>query len=383
MKRGLQIPAHFGLRRRALAWIGAALTAPRLIASPPAHAAEPPAGSRLPAVPVAPVVPGYVMQFPRDEGSHPAFRVEWWYITGWLAAPAGAARGFQITFFRVRPRLKTETASAFNPGHLMIAHAAVADPGRGRLVHDQRAARAALDLAGATEGATRVWLDDWSLVQAGRTYRARIPARDFTLDLTFTALQPPLLQGADGLSRKSPAPASASYYYSLPHLAVEGSIILGSQTHAVSGSAWLDHEWTSNYLGEGAVGWDWIGINLDDGSALMAFRMRDAHGETYWAGGSYRNAAGSRQVFAPGEVSFAPLRRWTSPRTGATYPIAWRVTAGTLELVLEPLMDDQELDTRGTVGTVYWEGAVTASRKGVRAGRGYLELTGYWKPLEL
>jgi predicted secreted hydrolase len=323
------------------------------------------------------------MQFPRDEGAHPAFRVEWWYVTGWIAAEGGAARGFQVTFFRVRPRLKAETASAFNPRHLMIAHAAIADPGRGRLVHDQRAARAAFDLAGAAEGTTRVWMDDWSLVQTGRTYRARIPARDFALDLTFTAPQAPLLQGANGVSRKAPAPSSASYYYSLPHLTIAGSMLLDRKTLPVSGTAWLDHEWTSNYLGEGAVGWDWTGINLDDGSALMAFRMRDAHGGIYWAGGSYRSAAGATRVFAPGEVSFEPLRRWTSPRTGASYPVSWRVSAGALEIVLEPLMDDQELDTRGTVGTVYWEGAVTASRQGTRVGRGYLELTGYWKPLEL
>ena len=323
------------------------------------------------------------MRFPHDEGSHPEFRLEWWYVTGWLAGAGGAAIGFQITFFRARPVRRTANPSTFAPHHMLIAHAAIADPARGRLQRDQRAARAAFELAGAAQGRTDVWIDDWSFRQQGGRYVATVAARSFRLELVFTATQPPMLQGAAGLSRKGPRAESASYYYSIPHLDASGTLTRNGSTETVGGVAWLDHEWSSSYMDERAVGWDWIGINLDDGGALMAFRMRDPAGGSFWAGGAYRSAAGSVQVFAPDTVRFTPLRHWRSSRTGANYPVSWRVSAGGREIDIEPLFDDQENDTRATTGAVYWEGAVRALRAGASVGRGYLELTGYWRRLQL
>jgi predicted secreted hydrolase len=136
----------------------------------------------------------------------------------------------------------------------------------------------------------------------------------------------------------------------------------------VRGVAWLDHEWSSQYLAPEAAGWDWCGLNLDDGRALMAFRIRDRQGGVY---------------YAPEGTSFTPLRSWRSPRTGVEYPVAMRVAAGGEQFDLAPLMDDQELDARRSTGTIYWEGAVRALHAGSEVGRGYLELTGYWRPLEL
>ena len=358
-----------GSRRRFLAWLSAALLpAPARSATPTAY---------------APVRPGYRIRFPDDEGSHPEFRTEWWYVTGWLNRRDAAPAGFQVTFFRARPEVDESNPSAFTARQIMIAHAAFSDAGRGRLLHDQRIARAALGLAGAASGRTHAWIDDWSLEQDGAVYAARVGAREFALDLQFARTQPPLLQGDAGYSRKGPHPESASYYYSLPQLRVSGSVMESGRRSEVSGSAWLDHEWSSSYMEAGAVGWDWTGINLEDGGALMAFRMRDAKGGKVWAGGTHRDAAGARRAYGPGEVDLVPLREWRSARTGATYPVAWRVRAGALEITLEPLMDDQESDSRASVGTVYWEGAVRALRDGKVIGRGYLELTGYWGAMKL
>jgi predicted secreted hydrolase len=253
----------------------------------------------------------------------------------------------------------------------------------GKLLHDQRVARAVLGLAGAEEGRTNVWIDDWSLAQEVREYKARIASRDFVFDLSFAPTQSPLLQGEHGVSRKGPRRESASYYYSIPHLNVAGTVAEAGKRFEVAGSAWLDHEWSSSYMDARASGWDWVGINLDGGGALMAFRMRDGTGATFWAGGSYRDPRGNRNALAPDDLEFIPLRTWRSPRTGTTYPIAWRVRAGAIELTLEPLMDDQESDTRASVGAVYWEGAVRALRDNKPVGRGYLELTGYGQPLRL
>ena len=287
-----------------------------------------------------------------------------------------------MTFFRSRPRVAETNPSAFAPRQLLFAHAALADPRRARLLHDQRGAREGFGLAGADEQSTHVWIDDWSLSLPGDAYVARIAAREFALDLRFTPTQPLLLQGDGGYSRKGPGAAQASYYYSRPHLAVSGAIAAGGASVDVAGSAWLDHEWSSEMMAAEATGWDWTGINLADGGAVMAFRMRDRSGDTFWAGGALRGADGRTRAVARDRIHFAPLRTWRSPRTGVAYPVAMRVTVDDVELVLEPLFDDQELDSRASTGAIYWEGAVRASAGGREAGRGYLELTGYGAPLK-
>ena len=315
--------------------------------------------------------------FPQDHGAHPAFRTEWWYITGWLRTQTGEELGVQVTFFRHRPRVQENNPSLFAPKQLIFAHAAIAQAKHGRLFHDQRAAREVLGLAFAKEGDTNVALDGWSLKRNGSRYAAAIAARSFGLALVFEPRQPVLLQGDGGFSRKGPHPSQASYYYSLPHMDASGTVVLEGRRLQVTGTAWLDHEWSSEMLAEEAVGWDWAGVNLHDGSALMFFRLRDKAGNTYWAGGSHRDAAGRTKILHRDGAAFTPTRRWRSPRTGAHYPVAMRVRAGEFELDLEPLMDDQELDARASTGTVYWEGAVRAKRNGLEIGLGYLELTGY------
>jgi len=328
--------------------------------------------------------PSRTLRFPRDHGSHPDFRIEWWYATGWLRDRDMREIGFQVTFFRAKPQLKSGNPSAFNPQHIIIAHAAVADPRQGQLIHTQRAARAVLDMAGASPDDTDVWLDDWRLTRRDGAYRTRIASGELALDLSLTPTQPVLLQGVNGYSRKGPDPDAASHYYSIPHLQVSGTLRGSGAAQAVSGKAWLDHEWSSSYLPQNAAGWDWMGINFDDGSALMAFRMRSrGKAPPLWSAAALRDRAGRTRHFGPGAVHFSELRSWQSPRTGIVYTVAFKVTVGSLEFVLEPLLDDQENDTRRTTGAVYWEGAVRASGSGTGQGLGYLELTGYGQPLVL
>jgi len=321
--------------------------------------------------------------FPRDHGSHPEFRTEWWYITGWVADSSGRDYGVQVTFFRNRPGVAEANASAFAPRQLLFAHAAIADPRRGRLYHDQRAARAGLGLADAEEASARAFIGDWSLADVGGRYAAKISAREFALDLQFARTQPPLPQGEGGYSRKGADAAQASYYYSEPQLRVSGTLKGGRASISVTGTAWLDHEWSSTVMAPEASGWDWTGINLADGGAVMAFRMRDKAGGSLWAGGTHRDGGGRVRTFAPDEVRFATARTWRSPRTGVNYPVEIALQAGSLAFELKPLLDDQELDSRASTGTIYWEGAVRAFAEGRAAGHGYLELTGYGAPLKL
>lgn len=329
------------------------------------------------------VVPGNAVHFPRDHGSHPDFRIEWWYVTGWVRAQDGAELGIQVTFFRHRPRIAETNPSRFAPRQLLFAHAAIADARHGRLRHDQRAARAGFGLAEASEATTAITIADWSLALADGRYVARIAAREFAFELSFTPTQTVLLQGDAGVSRKGPSPSQASFYYSQPQLEITGTVTVAGKASRVTGTAWLDHEWSSEMMAPDAVGWDWIGLNLADGGALMAFRMRDRDGGTLWAGGTLRQSAGAVRILSPTDVHFRPQRSWRSPRTSIEYPVSMTLEAGGTTCELQPLLVDQELDSRASTGTLYWEGAVRALSARREVGRGYLELTGYGKPLRL
>jgi predicted secreted hydrolase len=314
-----------------------------------------------------PVVPGKGIEFPRDRGSHPGHRIEWWYLTGVVEGQIG----FQVTFFRVRNPDAESNPSRFAPRQMLFAHAALSDPASKHIVHAQKSARMLEGLVEAKEGETALRVDDWILERGAATYRTRIEAPDFSLDLELSPTQAPMLQGEGGFSRKGSALAHASYYYSEPHLAVTGSIVSQGKRRTVNGVAWLDHEWSSELLASDAVGWDWLGANLEGGAALMAFRIRAKDGSTLWA------SAGVRGLKADGAVTFTPTRRWKSPRTGVEYPVAMEVRVGERTWTLEPILDDQELDARASTGTLYWEGAVRITSTNAPGGVGYLELTGY------
>lgn len=331
--------------------------------------------------------PAYRLRFPRDFGAHPDFRTEWWYVTGWLDLPGGRQAGFQLTFFRSRTPHPAENPSRFAPTQLFFAHAALALPERGRLLHAQRAARGGFGLAEASEVTTDVrmglwWLHRLADAPHGR-YRAEVEDTELSLAVDFRPGAPPLLQGEAGFSRKGPRPDQSSHYYSEPHMAVTGRVRAGKDAQAVpvTGSAWLDHEWSTTLLDADAAGWDWIGVNLHDGASLMAFRIRDGAGATRYAHAAWHDAA-QRPVSRATPV-WEVLRTWRSPRSNAVYPVEMGLTMGGARLRLVPLMDDQEVDARASTGGFYWEGAVRLLHDGREIGRGYLELTGYTERLRL
>lgn len=330
------------------------------------------------------VVPGYRIELPRDEGSHPPFKTEWWYVTGWLEDSSGSPLGFQLTFFRSRTGIDDDNPSRFALRQVLFAHLAISDPKRGSLLHHEKSARPGFGLAAAAEGSLDVHIDDWRLRRDGDTYTAVAKTDDVQLDLKLQPKGAPLLQGDNGFSQKGPNESSASYYYSLAQLAVIGNVSIEGTERTVHGVAWFDHEWSGAIVDDRAQGWDWIGLNLDDGGALMMFQMRGPNDTKLWAAAKYRAANSKEAVsYKPDAVEWNPLRHWRSPRSGVRYPVEWQVTVGSRVITLRPLMDDQENDATGSTGTIYWEGAVLALENNQIIGRGYLELTGYGKKMRL
>ncbi len=372
-------------------------------------------------LPNAHALPARTLSFPRDHGAHPDHRTEWWYITGY-GSDGQRDVGFQVTFFRSSVQTTQGMQSKFAAKQLLFAHAAVTDVRGNKLLHDQRIARAGFGIAQASELDTQVKLRDWTLARNAATgsYQANIKARDFSIDLQFAPVQPLLLQGKNGLSRKGPEEKQASYYYSQPQLQASGSITLGGQRISIgskpattpaqpsaipapplpagapaqptpiakpSSAAWLDHEWSDELLHPEAIGWDWIGMNLFDGSALTAFQLRKKDGRALWTGGSFRATSSSGlQTFIaqPGEVQFQAIKGWTSPLTGAKYPIQWLVRTPADYYTVKAVIPNQELDSRSSTGTIYWEGLSDLfDSNDKHVGRGYLEMTGYAGALKI
>ena len=337
------------------------------------------------------VTAGRTLAFPSDFGAHPDTHIEWWYATGVLHSPQPAQTfGFQVTFFRNRTSL-APSPSRFSAQQLLFAHAAVTDLSQQRLRHDQRLARQGFERAQAGEGDTQLRIGSWHLEREGPVarslYRTEVdsPGAGFQLALTLQCTQPILLQGQAGFSRKGPQAAQASHYYSQPQLEVRGTLsVAGGPALAVTGRAWLDHEWSDALLDAEAVGWDWIGMNLGDGSALTAFRLRRADDSVVWAGGSWRPPGGAVRDFAPSEVSFTPVRHWLSPRSRGRYPVQCRVHTPVGSFEIRALLDDQELDSQQSSGAIYWEGlSECRDASGQVVGQGYLEMTGYAARLRL
>lgn len=319
------------------------------------------------------------LRFPRDFGAHPGQGIEWWYLTGLLGEPGRTPRfGYQLTFFQLPGPAPADHPSALAARQLMLGHVALSELGPQRQRHAQRLLRTLPGAVQASQADCDVRLRDWALQRTpGDGYRAAFTGPGFSLALQLATAAPPLLQGEAGISRKGPGEGQFSHYYSRPQLATTAALTQDGRALQLTGRSWLDHEWSDSYLGD-AVGWDWLGINLDDGRALTLFQMRREDGTPTYAGGSLRTPGRPDRSFAPGEVVMTPLRHWTSPATGARWPVAWRLQSPAGDLLLEAAFDAQEVDARRSSGLAYWEGvAWLRSADGRPLGAGYLELTGY------
>lgn len=321
--------------------------------------------------------PGYAWSFPRDHGRHSDFQTEWWYYTGQLFSAeddifrANPRYGFQLTFFRRSLVVGEKIQDQY------MAHAVVSDLRLGKTFFSSRIGGGDVGLAGASASCLRVWSGDWTVDSVGADHflRFSVPGDEgeYVVRLSVRDAPAPWLQGEQGWSRKANCSGCASQYYSLPRLALTAEVTRDDSRETLRGLGWMDHEFMTNVLADSQVGWDWMGLMLEDGRSLMVYRLRRADGTVDFAAGSLRSPAGQR-VLNQGDFIMTPLTSWRSPSSNAEYPTSWRVEvpAESIKVEVSAQVTASELGEANQVR--YWEGPVASE---ARDAVGYLEMTGY------
>jgi predicted secreted hydrolase len=312
-------------------------------------------------------LPGYHYEFPRDHFAHEDFRTEWWYYTGNVTATGGERYGFELVFFREGERRSASDKSPWALEDLYLAHAALTDAHGKRFLYEERLNRAGPGLAGASFDQRRIWNGNWFVKWTGDDQTLAATTNDFRFQLKLAPEKPPIIEGENGLSRKSAGAGRASYYVSFPRLAVSGTI----NSSQVTGTAWMDHEWFTEQLAPDQIGWDWFSIQLDNNTELMLFELRRTDGSIDpYSSGTFIDASGQARHLRHEDFTLESLSHWHK------YPIAWhiRVPSLNIDVTSRALLPDQELRTKQG-GASYWEGAVDYS--GTHHGVGYVEMTGY------
>ena len=329
-------------------------------------------------------VGGYQFQFPRDHASHPDYKLEWWYYTGNLTAAGGRAFGYQVTFFRVGVEHTPKNPSRWAVRDLFMAHFAVTDIDGGRFQFAELLNREGIGWAGAAVDRYRVWNEGWeAALDSEGKHRLHAGQDGFAIDLRLEPGKPPVDHGANGVSQKGSAAGNASHYYSLTRMPTVGTLTVDGKSTEVRGLSWMDHEFGTSFLEPGQQGWNWLALQLDEGTELMLYEFRRTDGKRDpHSGGSLIDALGRRTELRSSDFTMVSGETWTSPRSGAVYPIGWtlRLPGYKMDLRITAAVAQQELVTARSAGVTYWEGAVlvegTRNGRAVR-GRGYLEMTGY------
>jgi predicted secreted hydrolase len=327
------------------------------------------------------VLPGYSYHFPEDHFDHPAYRTEWWYYTGNLRTSSGHRYGFELVFFRQGQRRgPSDNPSSWRIDDLYLAHLALTDIDRGTFRYFERLNRAGPGIAGASLASRRIWNANWSSQWEGEVQTLDATAEDLRLHLRLKPVKPLVIHGENGVSQKAAGEGRASCYLSFPRLAVDGQL----NGQSVQGTAWMDHEWFTHQLEPEQSGWDWFSAQFSEGTELMLFQLRHKDGSLDpYSSGTYIDRQGRPRHLRREEFILQPLAWWTSPETGARYPIRWRIEIPALRLSIEcsAAVARQELAARDSASPSYWEGAVTYA--GTSTGVGYLEMTGYQRPMRL
>lgn len=310
--------------------------------------------------------PSPAFDFPADHGPHSDYRIEWWYLTANITGPDGTPYGLQWTLFR--SALAPYATQGWDSPQVWLGHAAVTTPDAHYT--SERLSRGGTGQAGVTAAPFEAWIDEWHMRgDSFDTMALRAAGPQFAYEVDLTAQGPLVFHGDGGYSVKSQQD-QASYYYSQPFFALEGTLTLPQGDVAVTGTAWLDREWSSQPLASDQTGWDWFSISFDDGQKLMGFRLRQADG-SYYTSGTWITPDGGTTALPDGSFDATPLD--ITDVGGRKVPTRWqvRVPDHTVDITVEAINPQAWMD----MAIPYWEGPVRV--RGSHSGVGYLEMTGY------
>jgi len=350
--------------------------------------------------------------FPKDHGQHPAYRTEWWYLSGHLRADNGTEWAYHFTIFRralgkwmdlaligmaigsktVRnislfkrafSRMLTNQNSRRIKVDGYVGHLAITNVGDHKYEFLERAATSLFNIAGAREDCLGVWVKGWSLQETKGIVHVVAERHGFAIDLELVSLKPPVLHGNQGLSIKGTRDGQASYHYSLASLRTTGTLKWRGDNHHVAGNSLMDREFGTAMLPRSVRGWDWFGLILDNNHEIMICLIRNADGTVSdKSAGTIVFPDGACQCLAADHFLVNAVDFWTSPSTGARYPVHWVAKVGDLNLELDvrAIIKEHEL-VSGTSTTIdYWEGPVRVDgnmRGKTITGNGHAELVGY------
>ncbi|HEX78903.1 MAG TPA: carotenoid 1,2-hydratase, partial [Dehalococcoidia bacterium] len=266
--------------------------------------------------------------FPDDHGAHYGFRNEWWYFTGNLYDENGRRFGYQLTFFRIAISPNdSERESNWATNQIYMAHFTISDIENKEFYCFEKFNRGAIGLAGFSKEGFGLNVENWYITGIGDgefPWQLYAEKDDIALSIEVNPLKGIVLQGDNGLSRKSLEEGNASYYYSITRLETEGYIDMNGVKFYVSGNSWLDREWSTSALSSEQAGWDWFSIQLDDGRDIVYFQLRYNDGSPYpYNEGLIVDGTGNITRLGTGDMPLEVIETWQSP-PGSIYPIEWR-----------------------------------------------------------
>ena len=335
-------------------------------------------------------LPGYRYEFPRDHFNHEDFQTEWWYTTGNLIAADGRHYGFELTFFRQGVDRDPSKKESWDIQDLYLAHLAMSDLDGGKFYHTERTNRAGPGLAGIDAQQKRIWNGNWEIRWNGEEGILNVVDEKFSLAFSLRNEKPPVIHGGNGVSQKAAGTGHASHYISFTRLQTKGTMEMAGKSIEVRGSSWMDHEFFTHSMEAEQIGWDWLSVQLEDDTELMLYQFRRKDGSSDpFSSGTYVDAQGKSLHLAAADFRLVPTgETWTSGVTGAKYPVAWSMEIPKLGLKLAATtrLKSQELAGGSKIAPSYWEGAIAI--EGTRGGAsvlgvGYLEMTGYDRPIEV
>ncbi|MCJ2376382.1 carotenoid 1,2-hydratase [Vibrio sp. ZSDZ34] len=317
---------------------------------------------------------GGLIVFPGDHQAHTGFRQEWWYLTANLVDEQGNEYGVQWTQFRVAlDPTSSPSSTGWQGQQIYMAHSALTTD----MIHlaDEKWSREHPKMAGVTRQPLRVFLDDWqwnSTTDDLFPAKLNVASERFSYELALDSDSPYQKQGDRGYSEKSADGKVASYYYSQPFIKVSGTISLDGEVVSVSGSGWIDREWSSQFLLDSQQGWDWLAIRLSDEVSLVLFQLRDAKsGQANYAYGRLMSIDGTGVTIEQDQINLKATKQ--EKVEGRLYPTQWtlNIPAQNIEVTLSALNPKAKMP----LSIPYWEGPIII--QGSHSGRGYMELTGY------